>query len=291
MLDPTKIPLGRLAVAYGLSDNEMDSMISVIGATFDYAWVKAEYNFTYPGLELFSQYDKKSLVVIIDGIFQTDEYYDARAEGFTCVAFRSGSNFNYTELLRELSNMRQRAEENLSDPEGVAQKYGIEPPTLEGTERMLKGLYRDKLMLAIRDMCLVDKAYAVRFLFDHDLHLQQEVKGLSRQFVEAVCVEYQQQVSPPNANVVSALDTQNSADQHIKNWTKILPAISGAEMVAAKLAIEKWKGKSHPDAYKAACPNGSASNPEEYVSRKKGLAERLAKKYGLSMPKWNTQTE
>jgi hypothetical protein len=82
---------------------------------------------------------------------------------------------------------------------------------------MLKGLYRDKLILAIRDMCLVDKADAVCFLFAHDLHLQQEVKGLSRQFIEeAISTRSQIPNVPPNQTQAALSSSQSIATSNPK---------------------------------------------------------------------------
>lgn len=301
MLDPTKIPLGRLAVAYGLSAHEMESITETLGATFNYAWMSAEYNFIYPGLELFTQYNKENLKVIIEEIFQADDIYYARVEGFTFVPSSSGSIFDYQEILSSLSDMRHRAEEHLSDPEGMAQKYGITPPTLEGTEHMLKTLYRDKLLLAVRDMCLVDKKSAVLFLESHDLHLQQEVKGLSRQFVESTLAEKadltesptrQEKVSAKKEEVAqpSLEEAENAAQQWLKYSQEVRPPKGNKrEFEAAQIAMHKWRGKSQKEIFDMVFPQEksiSSGTKKKRITGYKALVQKLSQDHSLPFPPW-----
>ncbi|MDL2272831.1 hypothetical protein LJC23_07375, partial [Desulfovibrio sp. OttesenSCG-928-I05] len=84
---------------------------------------------------------------------------------------------------------------------------------------------------------------------------------------------------------------QGEMEQHIKAWADVLPNLRGAEATAAKLAIEKWRSKSHSDAYKAALPDGCASNPKSFVSNKRVTAQGIANSHGLTMPDWKSDTE
>lgn len=77
-------------------------------------------------------------------------------------------------------------------------------------------------------------------------------------------------------------------EANIKAWEAALPSLRGAENTAAKLAIEKWRGKSHDEAYRTAIPDGCANKPKEFVSRKKAAAEAVALRYDLSMPDWRS---
>jgi hypothetical protein len=81
-----------------------------------------------------------------------------------------------------------------------------------------------------------------------------------------------------------ALEKENAFA--IAAWEAVLPLLRSAELTAAKLAIEKWRGKSHAKAYKAAIPDGCTSRPKEFVSRKKHVADSLAKRHNLPMPCW-----
>lgn len=130
---------------------------------------------------------------------------------------------------------------------------------------------------------------------------QQAVKGASSLADDAASL--QGKVSLSDTSVVSHADNEprastieaapmpqdgsgsDSVEQHVAAWTAVLPNLRGAELTAAKLAIEKWRGKSHPEAYRATI-GGTAGNPKEYVSRKRATAEEVAKRYGLTMPDW-----
>ena len=78
-----------------------------------------------------------------------------------------------------------------------------------------------------------------------------------------------------------------TVEQHITAWSAILPDLRGRELASAKLAIEKWRGLNHIDAYKAAFPDGQSHEPTGYVGGLKKEARRVAERYGLTMPKWS----
>ena len=74
--------------------------------------------------------------------------------------------------------------------------------------------------------------------------------------------------------------------QAIARWEAVISHLRGAEHTAAKLAIEKWRGKSHAEAYNAAIPDGNANRPKEFVSKKKSVAQMVADSHNLPMPDW-----
>ena len=77
----------------------------------------------------------------------------------------------------------------------------------------------------------------------------------------------------------------------ITAWEAVLPSLRGAELTAAKLAINKWRGKSHAEAYKAAISDGCASNPKAFVSKMKRVAQKVAHDHGLPMPVWQSKAQ
>lgn len=84
---------------------------------------------------------------------------------------------------------------------------------------------------------------------------------------------------------------KGGTDQHISAWDKILRELKGGELTAARLAIEKWRGKTHEEAYAVAIPDGGAKNPTEFVSKKKKAAQLVAERYNLTMPDWNSKKQ
>ena len=78
--------------------------------------------------------------------------------------------------------------------------------------------------------------------------------------------------------------------KHIEAWQAILPKLrKKAEIIAAKLAIQKWQRKSHKEACEAVRSGEDVTDFYSYVSKKKKLAEKLAKQYGLTMPDWQVK--
>jgi hypothetical protein len=81
----------------------------------------------------------------------------------------------------------------------------------------------------------------------------------------------------------------HSKEQTCTNaWAAILNKLAGKELIAAKLAIEKCRGKNHYEAFNAARPGDYIADPTNYVSKKRKLAEDLSKRHNLPMPKWDT---
>lgn len=83
----------------------------------------------------------------------------------------------------------------------------------------------------------------------------------------------------------------NDPLQNIQAWEVILPELSGAELTAAKLAIEKWSGKPHVEAFDAVRPGEKVQDPKNYVSKKKKTAASIVERYNkqghnLIMPRW-----
>lgn len=90
------------------------------------------------------------------------------------------------------------------------------------------------------------------------------------------------------------LQPEISTQEHIQSWEAILPELSGAELIAAKLAIEKWSGKSHVEAFDAVRPGENVQDPKNYVSKKKKTAASIAERYNkqghnLIMPRWESK--
>lgn len=79
---------------------------------------------------------------------------------------------------------------------------------------------------------------------------------------------------------------KTTPEQKIAAWESILPQLSGAQLKAAMLAIEKWRGKSHQQAFRDAFPKESSRNATDYVSKAKATAETIAAEHGLIMPTW-----
>lgn len=83
-----------------------------------------------------------------------------------------------------------------------------------------------------------------------------------------------------------AASPSTEVQKHIEAWEKILLELKRAELTAAKLAILKWQGKTHREAFLSLRPDDVRQDPFNYVSRKKSTAVKLAKRHGLPMPSW-----
>jgi hypothetical protein len=75
---------------------------------------------------------------------------------------------------------------------------------------------------------------------------------------------------------------------HIVAWEAVLPKLNSSDKVAALLAIEKLKRKTHVEAYNAVCGDTVVASKIQYVSKSKRHAEKIAEDYGLTMPKWDS---
>ncbi|MDR3175781.1 MAG: hypothetical protein LBU06_04535 [Desulfovibrio sp.] len=93
----------------------------------------------------------------------------------------------------------------------------------------------------------------------------------------------------PNFIGQAEQSAHTETESHIQQWQALLPELKGAERTAAKLAIEKLRGATHEQAYKAAFPNKKNQEPRVFVSKKKIEAQKLAKKNSLTMPIWDTR--
>lgn len=91
----------------------------------------------------------------------------------------------------------------------------------------------------------------------------------------------------------SEADTpEHDIHQDIAAWEAILPRLRGAKLNAAKLVIEKFRGKSHEKAYEAALPDGEAADNDgkkTYVRKAFEVAQQLAQEHNLRLPPWNSQ--
>jgi len=151
----------------------------------------------------------------------------------------------------------------------------------------------------------VDKIQAVNLLNENGFSLIQEVRGLTKDSVDKILapktvirsstpvVIIDNALEPPQQPAVEPTQERNRPDntQHIQAWESILPELTGAELTAAKLAIEKWYGKSHVEAFEAIRPGEKVQEPKNYVSKKQEKAQTIALRYGLTMPPWNTINE
>ena len=84
-------------------------------------------------------------------------------------------------------------------------------------------------------------------------------------------------------------DKENHIDKNIEAWEAVLYLLTGIELMAAKLAIEKWKGKPHEEAFKAIRPGDVIQDPKNFVCKKKKTAEQIARRYNLPMPPWKSK--
>ena len=96
---------------------------------------------------------------------------------------------------------------------------------------------------------------------------------------------------PPHTEMCDGA-TPQTGQQHtdISAWQAIIDTghLSASDRIAASLAVEKIKGKTHAEAYDAVCSGTVVTNKAEYVSKRRTRAEALAKLHGLNMPDWRS---
>lgn len=88
------------------------------------------------------------------------------------------------------------------------------------------------------------------------------------------------------ASKLQQRDSRSPTEQSIDGWTDVLARLQGARRKAAMLAIEKWKGKSHQQAFSSAFPGEPSQNAKDYVSKARETAKTIAAEFGLTMPPW-----
>ncbi len=276
MLPNNEIFVGSLSVAYGINSNtvEIDHIIQAIGGAF------------------FDPAIAHSFICLGNSL------YDAiPIDYFRNITAYNKDIYEYEIGISKIKDIRHRpVVEHLSRK--IEQNIGTTVRYSEIFNMPVPNIHQFALLYAFRDMSLVDKANVVIFLRDNGYPFRQEVRGLSKYYIANIPPSTGQQSSfpPQQSSIEPAGDTPASpsaaigVEEQIQAWTDILPNLRGAELTAAKLAIEKWRGKSHVEAYKAAIPNGCANDPREYVSKKKVTAEKVAADHHLVMPNWRSDT-
>ena len=141
---------------------------------------------------------------------------------------------------------------------------GKEIPDCEEFEKLRSGgPYKDNPFLAIRD-CIF--------------------------FVRSQIGEVLANMFPDDISQIGDTATQaQGVEAAIAAWVNILPTLKRAQYIAAQLAIEKWKGKSHLEAFKAVRPDADTKLAKRYVSEKRKCAQKVALQYGLAMPSWRSE--
>ena len=94
-------------------------------------------------------------------------------------------------------------------------------------------------------------------------------------------------------------NAEEDAEANITAWTEILPTLRGADYTAAEIAICKWKGMTHVEAYDhvrkgVAIGDGSdekavSAAKRNYITKRKNRAGEIAKRLGLTMPPWRAR--
>jgi hypothetical protein len=102
--------------------------------------------------------------------------------------------------------------------------------------------------------------------------------------------EMEKLFSKQNISILDAkFETKCEAEQEIECWQNILQNLKGAELIAARIAIEKWRGATHKEAFCAVRPDARMDNAANFIARKACVARTVAERYGLKMPVWDTR--
>lgn len=113
--------------------------------------------------------------------------------------------------------------------------------------------------------------------------LQREIKKLK--FENDTLKSMVAELKAPSENIFMP-----NPEEQIKEWERVLPTLKKkTQITAARLAIEKWKGKTHREAYDIVRSDDPIANKEQFVTRKKDDAQSIVddhQDYELKMPPW-----
>lgn len=292
---PEWIPAWRLKQAYSLSDSDVISLVQSLANTghvsLHAAWANFKTFFLLPKIQSLPDHWRS----IFDNLG-----YDPDAPSW--IERAMGERDELLEMLRVVASQTDRNGVEQAVDNLYREIYESDTTPLAPAKEFCNSFfYCDGVKnnaffeRVFTDSILFNRVAAIECLKNAHYPFATEVKGITEDFVKTVSSKIQQLAPFPvltNLEKDTVPDSeparQGSVEQHIKAWTDTLPKLKGAELSAAKLAIEKWRGKSHVDAYKAAFPNGSANDPKSFVSNKQAVAQKVAKNYGLTMPDWKS---
>ena len=81
---------------------------------------------------------------------------------------------------------------------------------------------------------------------------------------------------------------ERKTEKNIAEWQAILSNLNKKEKRAALIAIEKLKGSTHLEAYRAVMgDSASKDSARVYVSKQRNIALEIATKFKLYMPPWS----
>ena len=100
----------------------------------------------------------------------------------------------------------------------------------------------------------------------------------------------QSSTEPGAASAPDALEDEK-ARAAIADWEAAASKLKGDEHIAAMLAIQKWKGMSHAEAFEVVMPKHDKKHAKSFVSKRSSVAESIANRYHLSMPDWETKSK
>ena len=84
---------------------------------------------------------------------------------------------------------------------------------------------------------------------------------------------------------------EEGVEAHIAAWEAIIPKLAPKEQKIGKIVIEKWRGKSHRECYSAIIGHEIKEDSKvRRINRAKVTAAEIAKRHGLTMPSWQSQS-
>lgn len=276
MLSPDKITVGRAAVAYGLAGKEMVSLIDAIGAIFHHAprvgpmAIEIPIGDAYSHNIAFECAKKHVNEGRIDRFISPEFWGNIKSlYGFA----EDDSIYNYYDnALLHINTTKYYKD--------------------FGDNVLIDGLACN-LEFIVMESALLEKHECIKYMHLCGYTLKKEVKGINFSLIDYVLNmvgNINIVCSSTNAQHKTQNKIQSFSESNVSEWEKVLPLMKSEKHKSAILfSIEKWRGKSHTEAYRAIYPNKYLSNMKSPVSRLKKTAEEIAQEYGLPMPAWRAK--
>ncbi|MDR2489696.1 MAG: hypothetical protein LBD42_09450 [Desulfovibrio sp.] len=246
MLNPERIPIGKLKQAYGLNERDIQRLLSALppdGTFPDTLWRNAYKSFWFGPLESYlSGYrigtlfkpSKLDFLLFPEIAIQHDDYfYISKLEEQIIVLFMSlsgilisnilqdGINYIFEEIYDDCNDIFRNEREILFNKISEEDKnYDIKFRTCENISQLLETMdwkrhaiphkYFTFLSSVFIDSIIVNKSAAVRYIFECGYPLRREVKGISKAILERITASVAQ--NAPVHDIVSSADLPSTPE-------------------------------------------------------------------------------
>jgi hypothetical protein len=272
MLDQKFINAGRMAVAFDLDLKELMQLVDAVGSQFAFP----------PRLGYML-----SSISVPEG-----EPYSFEKSRNCAISFIHKNRFELFENIEFWEDIKGHF--GLGDDDSIVDYKSFAETIIFHFSDSIKEekiqLHASTLELVFLESSLVNKIDSIRYLYKCGYILKNEVKGLSLYIISTALDENKKDILAFEVAQQDSLLLKNAkSEEAIRAWETILPKLQGKNEKSARVAIEKWRGKTHEEAFKAARPGIRRRDARQYISKLKKTAKDIAQEYGLLMPPWKSR--